>query len=179
MTTYPLSTEWNIADVLANARDLQVVPQFGCLDEKNRIWFDRRGTMRGGTFIIKQYDTPYRTADPPNGVNFSALSSADYEPLAIRMRALTPLVGEQRAVRVDALQHHKWEAQNADSLDEALERFRFGSLDYSGKDGGVYFTSNAPECRTGILRVHFRYDRFDELNEKTLMAAEQVLRDCN
>jgi hypothetical protein len=166
----------NVKTILANARDYLFVRPTALLDAQNHVWWEARGGMHGGTAILRKFEVPYRTADPAGDTNFTLLTSEDYKPLAKLMRDLTPFVGDPVCIRVDAYPRNT-HAIVVPSLDEALDRYRAGSLHYTGKLGGVYFESNAPELRTGIVDVHFRYSSLDELSETTLSAVEDILRE--
>lgn len=99
----------------------------------------------------------------PDGKGLLNLPSTFYEPIHKIFRDLSKIIGENGNALYSAVEDTNgdngdgwsWDTKAANSLDEALEKYRFSKLIYYSSRAKLEFFSNGPDKNTGRLSLEF------------------------
>jgi hypothetical protein len=109
----------------------------------------------------------YRTKEGnygPDGKGLLKLDSTFYEPIHKIFRDLSKIIGENGKAFYSIFEDTygddgegwAWNTKAANSLDEALDKYRFANLIYDSPEGAkLEFVSNGPHMNTGRLGIEF------------------------
>jgi hypothetical protein len=109
-----------------------------------------------------------KTSGDNDGSELLKLSVEEYEPLHKVIRDLAELLGEGKTKVASFTSNKKgwsWAIKEVDSLEEGLQEYRYGVLEYTTEKGAVEFNPQPPEKNTGTLITSFTFSNIQDLDE--------------